>query len=157
MSQDVDILSPVPAETARALAEWLGGEFHIAARVREVKAGIGFRVYQKRSESNRHLADVRLLDFTIDSVHVVDGIRYVPLLTLFAMKLTAWSRRRMAPKGGTDLADLRRLLLVHRDALVDARVRDAIALVDGGEEADRAWEELRDQPMVSDDDFDDGC
>jgi len=59
MTQDVDILSTRARGFADELREYLGGKFHIAVRVREIGEGKGFRIYQVRSEGNRHLADIR--------------------------------------------------------------------------------------------------
>src|SRR5215212_5815071 len=60
MTQDVDILSTRAREFAEELRAHLAAKFTIAARVREVAGGQGFRVYQLRQPKNRHLADVRL-------------------------------------------------------------------------------------------------
>src|SRR5262245_35415693 len=46
MTQDVDILSQRAAELAAELQKYLKDRFHIAVRVREVKEGIGYRIYQ---------------------------------------------------------------------------------------------------------------
>src|SRR5260221_7693471 len=77
MSQDVDVLSATPEETANELARTLGAELHLAVRVREVAPGKGYRVYQARKEGSRHLADVRLADFSPDDAVEDAGLRYV--------------------------------------------------------------------------------
>src|SRR5271166_30539 len=48
MTQDVDILSPRAEELAEELRAYLGNRFQIAVRVRSIRQGIGFRVYQLR-------------------------------------------------------------------------------------------------------------
>src|SRR4051812_38659977 len=60
MTQDVDILSTRARELAEELRVHLAAKFTIAARVREMAGGKGYRVYQLRQPKNRHLADVRL-------------------------------------------------------------------------------------------------
>src|SRR5437667_12426786 len=45
MTQDVDIASPRAAELAEELRAFLRERFRIAARVREAKGGIGYRIY----------------------------------------------------------------------------------------------------------------
>ncbi len=99
MTQDVDLLCCQPREQADALAKAIGDGFRIAARVREVIPGKGFRVYQLRREGNRHFADVRLADFPLDDSVELGGIRYVSLPTIVALKVRALSRRRLAPQG----------------------------------------------------------
>src|SRR6185503_7870172 len=46
MTHDVDVMSTRAAELAEELRAYLNQRFHIAARVREVRGGIGYRVYQ---------------------------------------------------------------------------------------------------------------
>jgi hypothetical protein len=130
MTQDVDILSVHPEQTARALADALRAQLQIATRVREVVLGKGFRVYQKRESGSRHLADVRLLEFDAESVKR-DGVVYVGLALLVAMKLAAATRRGNTAKGLTDLVDLRRLLAAHPELSGDARLDAAIATATG--------------------------
>src|SRR5918911_1252545 len=59
MTQDVDIASTRAKELAEELRAFLNTRFHIAVRVREIREGIGFRIYQVRKPQNRHLVDVR--------------------------------------------------------------------------------------------------
>jgi len=157
MSQDVDLLSANPAALAAALAQSLAASFHIATRVREVGAGKGFRVYQIRKEGNRHLADVRLAEFSLDDAVELDGVRYVSLPILTALKVKALSLRRLAPKGGTDLADLRRLLIAHPELrAVEGPVAEALGTVGASAEAREVWRELVEAPAISDEDADAG-
>src|SRR5229473_559578 len=46
MTQDVDIASPRAAELAEELRAFLNQRFRIAVRVRGVKEGMGYRIYQ---------------------------------------------------------------------------------------------------------------
>jgi Nucleotidyl transferase AbiEii toxin, Type IV TA system len=157
MTQDVDLLSSHPREVAEELARLLGDRLHIAVRVREVSAGRGFRVYQVRREGNRHLADVRLAEFSLDDSLERDGIRYVSLPTVVALKLRALAQRRLAPKGATDLADLRRLLIAHPELRTKSgTVADAIERTGGGDGASQAWHELLEAPLITDEDVDEG-
>ncbi|HEX9961124.1 MAG TPA: hypothetical protein VGB00_09345, partial [Pyrinomonadaceae bacterium] len=61
MTQDVDLLSTRAGELAEELKDFLSDKFHIAVRIRAVADGKGFRVYQIRSEGNRHLVDLRMI------------------------------------------------------------------------------------------------
>src|SRR5262245_38318145 len=53
MTQDVDIASTRAEELAEELRAYLNEKFHIAVRVRTVREGIGFRIYQDRKPENR--------------------------------------------------------------------------------------------------------
>lgn len=157
MSQDVDLLAADPSAVASALASVLRKELRIAARVREVRSGIAFRVYQSRKKGSRHLADVRLLDFVLEDPHEENGIRFTPPPLTVALKVLAFTRRRLAPKGATDLADIRRLLLEHSALRVpEGAVSDAIERLSGGEPAQRAWVQILAEPIISDEEADEG-
>jgi hypothetical protein len=62
MTQDVDIASPRAEELAEELRAFLNKRFHIAVRVRSVREGIGYRIYQVQKPKNRHLVDVRPIE-----------------------------------------------------------------------------------------------
>src|SRR5438876_6269875 len=59
MTQDVDIMSNRGEDFAEELRTFLNHKFHIAVRVRNIREGLGFRIYQVRKPDNRHLVDVR--------------------------------------------------------------------------------------------------
>src|SRR5438309_11578794 len=59
MTQDVDIASTRAPELAEELRKFLNDRFHIAARVRNIRNGLGYRIYQLRKPENRHLVDLR--------------------------------------------------------------------------------------------------
>src|SRR5688572_22396708 len=59
MTEDVDIVSPRALQLAEELRQHLNERFNIAVRVRSVRDGIGFRLYQVVRPKNRHLVDVR--------------------------------------------------------------------------------------------------
>lgn len=157
MTQDVDLLSPRPAEVVRELGEALHTALGMAVRSREVKAGKAYRLYQLKRQGNRHLADVRLAEFALDDAAEHDGVRYLSVPVLVAMKVRALARRRHSPKGGTDLADLRRLLLAYPELRAGTgAVAAAIDRVGGGAQAHATWGDLLRQPLVSDEESDEG-
>jgi hypothetical protein len=158
MTQDVDLLSLNPHGIADELAKSLSKSFRIAVRVLgELSPKKAYRVYQLRKEGNRHLADVRLAEFPLEGAVDRDGVRYVPLPLLAALKVSALSRRGLSPKGATDLADLRRLLLAHPNLRTPSGgVEDALRLTGASEAAFATWHQLLTQPIVSDDDADEG-
>src|SRR5713226_5785002 len=62
MTQDVDIASTRAPELAEEFRKFLNQRFHIAVRVRKVREGLGYRIYQVRKPENRHLIDIRPVD-----------------------------------------------------------------------------------------------
>lgn len=112
MTQDVDILSTRAAALAEELRAHLADTFKMAARVREVAGGVGFRVYQLREPKNRHLADVRQIA-TFPPTQVVSDVRVPIPEELIAQKVISLSSRSAQPKGDTDRRDLKVLLLAH--------------------------------------------
>lgn len=154
-SQDVDLLSPRPRETAEALRAALAKDLRLATRVRGVSRGKAFRVDHARKDGPRHLADVRLIEHDLGAVVRRGGVRYVPVDTLVAMKVCALAKRRSSPKGATDLADLRRLLLAHPELRApDGAVAAALRRIGGGDDATAAWRALLAEPITRDDDED---
>ena len=152
MTHDVDILSmeaPVFAETLRS---HLADRFHIAARIRAVAEERGYRIYQVRQPKNRHLVDIRQVDILPES-RDIEGVRVVAPIALIAMKVIGFAARRNRPKGDTDRADLRRLLLAFPDLKVEwgevaARLREMRA----PEATLAVWRELATSPIEPDDD-----
>jgi molybdopterin converting factor small subunit len=112
MTQDVDILSTRARELAEELRAHLGKTFTIAARVREVAAGQGFRVYQLREPKNRHLADIRQVAI-FPPTQIISEVRVPTPEDLIAQKLLSFVSRRGQPKSGTDWRDLMLLLLTY--------------------------------------------
>jgi hypothetical protein len=92
----------------------------------------------------------------LNDVVMFDGIRYTsPILTL-SMKVCAYAKRRLAPKGATDLADVRRLLLARPELRAEEGPVAQLVRQLGDSAALAAWHELVQQPPVSDDDVDEG-
>src|SRR5437773_1981141 len=105
MTQDVDIASNRGKALAEEVRAFLHQRFHIAVRVREIRDGLGYRVYQVRKPENRHLVDVRPVDALPPSQRVEDVLVVTPP-ELIAGKVAAYFRRRGKPKAGTDWRDL---------------------------------------------------
>lgn len=126
MTADVDLLSTQAEKVAGELRMHLSSKFRVAMRVREVVPG-GFRLYQQRKPKNRHLVDVRQVE-ELPAFRLVGGLQVAAPAELLAMKVTALAKRAASPKGDTDRADLRRLMLAfpklrERDGQVAARLR----------------------------------
>ncbi len=126
MTQDVDVMSTRGAELAEEIRAMLNKRFFIAARVREVRGGIGYRVYQVRKPENRHLVDVRPVR-SLPSSQRVDEVLVLTPIELVCAKVASAVGRPNTAKGMIDLADLRRLLLRFPELKTDAGpVRDRL-------------------------------
>lgn len=155
-TQDVDLMSTRAADLAEELREHLSQRFHIAVRVRQIKDGLGYRIFQLQKIGNRHLVDVRSVD-SFPSMQLIEGIQVLTPAELIASKVISYHQRRGKPKSGTDWRDLALLLLVFpelkrnpgpvTDCLNSAQVSQSILAI---------WQELVEQqisPETEDDEF----
>jgi hypothetical protein len=110
MSQDVDLISPRAANLTAELRDHLADHFAIAVRVRELREGRGFRLYQVRKEGNRHLVDIRPAASMPPARRIADVLVLEPD-ELIAQKVIAYQGRQGQPKSGTDWRDIAALLL----------------------------------------------
>ncbi len=110
MTQDIDLISTRSGELAQELKEFLSEKFHIAVRIREVADGKRFRIYQIRSEGNRHLVDLRMVS-ELPTTETVEGISVLSPVELIVSKVISYHSRKGKPKAGTDYRDLGMLLL----------------------------------------------
>jgi hypothetical protein len=151
MTQDVDVLSTRAAELAEELRAHLAATFTIAARVRAVADGKGFRVYQLRQPKNRHLVDVRQIA-ELPPTQLVAEVRVPTPEELIAQKVMAYTRRQGQPKGGTDLRDLLILLLAFPDLKSETGpVAQRLAACQADEEVLKIWRHFASAPIESDD------
>ena len=109
-TEDVDVLSTRGKDFAEELRQFLNDRFGFAVRVRSVRGGIGYRVYQKRKEGNRHLVDVRPVT-EFPPTREVGGVVVVAPAELIANKVASSHARGHKAKGVIDGGDLIRLLL----------------------------------------------
>ena len=86
MTEDVDIASARAEALAEELREYLNERLHIAVRVRTVRGGLGFRLYQLAKPTNRHLADVRPVD-ALPPTERIDGILVVTPVEVISGKV----------------------------------------------------------------------
>ncbi len=110
MTQDVDLLSVRAKDLAEELREYLSEKFHIAVRVREIGEGKGFRIYQVRKESNRHLVDLRNVD-EMPETEKIENVLVLSPAELIASKVVSFQSRYGKSKSWTDRRDLTVLLL----------------------------------------------
>jgi hypothetical protein len=152
MTQDIDVLSPRADELAEELRAYLAERFHIALRIRTVRQGVGYRLYQVRKPQNRHLVDVR----RVEQLPPCNRLREVLVATpaeLINHKIRSLVSRRNTPKGMTDAADLRRLLLAFPELkTAEGLVADSLQAGGASDEALDAWRDLVAQEIEPDDD-----
>ncbi|NER22516.1 MAG: nucleotidyl transferase AbiEii/AbiGii toxin family protein [Symploca sp. SIO1B1] len=110
MTQDIDLMSIRAQELVEELREYLRERFYLAARVREVKGGKGYRLYQVQKSGNRHLIDIRQVE-KLPLAQPIEQVLVMAPAELIASKVISYYQRRGKPKSGTDWRDLAMLLL----------------------------------------------
>jgi hypothetical protein len=157
MTQDVDILSPRAEELANDLKNLLHDKFHIAIKVRNIKNGTGYRIYQVREPKNRHLVDVRSVQ-QLPPTQQVDEVAVLTPVELIAGKVIAMMQRQGKPKAGSDWRDLAELLLIYPELKTTTgpiTQRLQLAIADGTDSAIlTTWKDLVKQPIHSGNDDD---
>ncbi len=108
-TEDVNIVAIKGLAFAEAIARYLNKRFYIATRVRSVRDGIGFRVYQIQKPKNRHLVDVRPSP-QLPPHQLVDGVQVVTPAESVANKLESFASRSGKRKGYTDGRDILAML-----------------------------------------------
>jgi len=152
MTQDVDILSTRAADLAEELRSHLASTFRIAARVRVVAGGKGFRIFQLREPKNRHLADVRQIDQLPPTRLIADVLVPTPE-ELIAQKVIAFVHRRGQPKAGTDWRDVLVMLQAHPALQQSPTIVRACLQAAGADAATlTAWDELVALDLTEDED-----
>lgn len=151
MTQDVGVLSTDASALAETLRQYLAHTFQIAVRVRTVAAGQGFRVYQQRKPTNRHLVDVRHVDRLPDAQRVADILVLTPV-ELIAQKVRSCHQRRGRPKSDTDMRDLKLLLLTYPELkAATGPVRDALSAAGADAAVLEFWNEIATSVLEPDD------
>jgi hypothetical protein len=156
MTEDVDIASTRGEELAEELCLFLNKRFHIAVRVRNIRDGLGFRIYQVQKPKNRHLVDVR----PVAELPPAKRIKQILVVTppeLIAGKVLAYVDRRGTPKAGTDWRDLALLLLTFPDLkAAEGSVLERLHAGNADEKTIKAWNKIVKQvirPEDEDDEF----
>lgn len=111
-------------------------------RVREIGDGRGFRLFQVRKPSNRHLVDVRSVEELPPSRRIARVLVMAPA-ELVASTVIAFCQRCGSPKSGTDWRDLAMLLLTFPELKSEAGPVTALLLAAGaGPEVIAVWRNL---------------
>jgi hypothetical protein len=154
MTQDIDLMSTRAPELAEELRAYLSERFHIAVRVREVRGGKGYRLFQMQKTGNRHLVDVRPVA-SLPTSQTVEEIQVLTPPELIASKVCSYHSRLGQPKGGTDWRDVAMLLLRFPELKSDSgAVSAALRARDATAEEMSTWRELVAQEIVAPDDDD---
>ncbi|MFC1759023.1 nucleotidyl transferase AbiEii/AbiGii toxin family protein [Planctomycetota bacterium] len=152
MTQDVDILSDRAEEFAKELRDHLHQTLNIAVRQGTVAAGMGIRLFQIQNPKNRHLVDIRHVDELPASQRIHDVLLLLPS-ELIAQKVLSMVNRRNTPKGMTDVADLRRLLLTFPELKAEqGEVADLLRKTDAADNLVTAWQDLVAEEFIEDTD-----
>lgn len=154
MTQDVDLVSTRAAELAEEIRTHLHDRFGIAARVREAKEGLGYRVYQLAKPKNRHLVDVRLVAELPPAQRIGEILVVLPA-ELLAQKVVSYAHRRDQPKAGTDWRDIALLLLQFPELRTESGpVRERLIAAGADAETIRTWEEILTREIVAEEEDD---
>jgi hypothetical protein len=157
MTQDIDLMSTRAAELAEELRAYLSERFRIAVRVREVRGGKGYRLFQMQKSGNRHLVDVRPVK-SLPNSQTVDDIQVLTPPELIAWKVSSYHSRHGQPKGGTDWRDIAMLLLRFPELKRESgAVSAALKKLGATSEEMKTWSELVVQeitPPNDEDEFD---
>jgi Nucleotidyl transferase AbiEii toxin, Type IV TA system len=154
MTQDIDILALHASEIAENLKSHLSAKFHIAVRVRQLKGGRDYRLYQIQKSGNRHLVDIRQIEQLPQTQQIAD-VQVLTPVELIASKIISYHRRRGKPKSGTDWRDLAMLLLTFPELKSETGpVYDALQVSNAEAELFDLWRELVATPFEMEDDED---
>ena len=154
MTEDVDIISPRAREVAEELRQNLSERFHIAVRVRSVRGGIGFRLYQLAKPKNRHLADVRPTD-ELPEVARIGGVLVVTPSEVIAGKVISCVRRKGKPKSFTDRRDLAHMLLKFPEYKKESgEIQQRLVTLGADEETLAFWRQIVAEEIVAEEDDD---
>lgn len=152
MTQDVGIASTRAVELAEELRKFLNDRFHIAVRVRSVREGIGYRIYQVRKPANRHLVDLRPVA-VLPPAQRVKKVLVVTPPELIANKVMSMVNRQHKAKGIIDKADVYRVLLALPGLKAEeGPVAERLRAADATDEAMAAWRELVAAEILPEDD-----
>jgi hypothetical protein len=156
MTQDIDLLALNAAALAEEIRALLSQQFQITVRVREVKAGLGYRVYQLQKTGNRHLVDIRNVD-KLPASERIENVLILSPAALIAQKVIAFHQRRGKPKAGTDWRDIAMLLLTFPQLKQDpGSVTAALVEAQVGADILAVWQDFVQQdiqPVDEDEDF----
>jgi len=142
MTQDIDIMALHGPELAEELRKHLSERFRIAVRVRVIREGKGYRLFQMQKTGNRHLVDVRPVVSLPQSQAVGEVLVPTPP-ELIARKVTSYHARRGQPKGFSDMRDLALLFLTFPELKTETGpVSESLRAMAASADEMSTWSEL---------------
>ena len=142
-------------ESRSQFAVSLSQLFHIATRVRVIKEGAGYRIFQLQKTGNRHLVDVRSVA-SFPQHQRLDGVLVLSPAELIASKVISYRRRLNKPKSGTDWRDLALLLLAFPPLKDDSGpVTECLHAAGADQQVLTLWRELVAQEILPGNEDDD--
>jgi hypothetical protein len=155
VSHQVSLASTCAESLAEEIRGHLSDRFPINVLVREVKTGLGYRVFQIQKVGNRHLVDLRMVT-ELPIARRIENILVMAPDELVAWKVIAYHSRRGKPKAGTDWRDIAMLLLKFPELKVlGGAVRDRLVAAQASAEVMQVWEALVAQEILAVDEDDD--
>lgn len=152
MTQDIDLMSIRAEELAEELREYLSQKFYIAVRVREVKEGQGYRIYQVQCSGDRHLVDLRKVR-NLPNAQRIEQVLVIAPPDLVASKVISYYQRRGKPKSGTDWRDLAMLLLTFPELKQESsQVLNCLLVGEPNEKILEFWQEVVQMEIEAEDD-----
>ena len=110
--------------------------------MREIADGKGFRIYQVRSEGNRHLIDLRTIAELPES-EKIENVLVLSPAELIASKVVSYYSRKGKPKAGTDWRDLAMMLLKFPELKIESGdVGEILRRRAVNQEVLKVWREL---------------
>ncbi|WP_247215263.1 nucleotidyl transferase AbiEii/AbiGii toxin family protein [Synechococcus sp. C9] len=149
MTQDVDILALEANRFATELQNYLHEKLHIAVRIREIKSGQAWRIYQVHKPENRHLADIRSVN-QLPETELIGDIQVLTPRELAMSKLVAYHSRKNQPKAGTDWRDLTLLLL--RFPELKLEISECLKQQNYSQDIQQTWAEISNIELTQVDD-----
>lgn len=154
MTQNIDLMSTRAMGLAEEPREYLSERFHIAVRVRTVRGGGGYRLFQMQEAGNRHLVDVRPVE-SLPQSQIVEGILVLTPTELIAQKVISFHSRQGQPKGFSDMRDLAVLFLTFPELKTESgAVSNALKALGATAEEINTWRELVAQELSAPNDDD---
>jgi len=149
MTQEVDILALEANRFATELQNYLHEKLHIAVRIREIKSGQAWRIYQVHKPDNRHLADIRSVN-QLPKTELIGDIQVLTPRELAMSKLVAYHNRKHQPKAGTDWRDLTLLLL--RFPELKLEISECLKQQNYSQDIQQTWAEISNIELTQVDD-----
>jgi hypothetical protein len=110
ITQDFDLMSVFAEELAQELCKHLSQLFYTTIRMRKVKKGQGYLIYQVQNLGNRYLVDITKV-MELPEAQRIKQVLIIGLEELVASKWISYYQWRGQPESWTDWQDVEMILL----------------------------------------------